>query len=38
MFMFVGGEIKEMAFAVGGAVLFSGTYLLQTPLFCFLSS
>ena len=25
MFMFVGGEVKHMAFAVGGAILFSGT-------------
>ena len=27
MFMFVGGPVKEMAFAVGGAILFSGTYI-----------
>ena len=29
MFMFVGGEVKHMAFAVGGAILFSGTYSID---------
>ena len=29
MFMFVGGPVKEMAFAVGGAILFSGTFVLK---------
>ena len=32
MFMFVGGPVKEMAFAVGGAILFSGTYILSYRL------
>ena len=27
--MFVGGEVKHMAFAVGGAILFSGTYSID---------
>ena len=29
MFMFVGGEVKHIAFAVGGAILFSGTYSID---------
>ena len=29
MFMFVGGEVKHIAFAVGGAILFSGTYSMD---------
>ena len=32
MFMFVGGEVKHIAFAVGGAILFSGTYSINLLL------
>ena len=35
MFMFVGGEVKHMAFAVGGAILFSGIYLFNRFQFYF---
>jgi len=32
MFMFVVGEIREMAFAVGGAILFSGFIIFDTHM------
>jgi len=32
MFMFVGGPVKEMAFAVGGAILFSGFIIFDTHM------
>merc|ERR1712113_338731 len=32
MFMFVGGEVKQMAFAVGGALLFSGFIIFDTHM------
>jgi len=32
MFMFIGGEVKEMAFAVGGAILFSGFIIYDTHM------
>jgi len=32
MFMFVGGEVKHMAFAVGGAILFSGFIIYDTHM------
>ena len=35
MFMFVGGEVKHMAFAVGGAILFSGTYSIDFNIIIF---
>ena len=35
MFMFVGGEVKHMAFAVGGAILFSGTYSIDFNIIFF---
>ena len=33
IFMFVGGEIREMVFAVGGAILFSGKYIVMIIIY-----